>query len=215
MLRTAWTSRPGSRPGRRSPASSGRWLSTLHERRAPSGGPAFASRQRSVPLAHGRDPRELPRPRGWGRAARARSFPLQPRRSAGPRRPTRASTILRCGQRLFKHRGWPRSRSRRQVPPHDRCPAPYDSWSVRQRLPCWRAGRSGLSQIQADGVRLERVIEKYNGANFRLEQTRQRIHENEVRLSTARVSLKKAHRALNISHQYLRALAARTAADGA
>jgi cell wall-associated NlpC family hydrolase len=55
------------------------------------------------------------------------------------------------------------------------------------------------NQIQADGVRLEGVIEKYNGAKFRLDQTLQRIHENEVRLSTARVNLKKARHALNIS----------------
>ena len=55
------------------------------------------------------------------------------------------------------------------------------------------------NQIQADGVRLEAVIEKYNGARFRLEQTMQRIHENQVRLSTARVNLKKARHALNIS----------------
>ena len=55
------------------------------------------------------------------------------------------------------------------------------------------------NQIQADGVRLESVIEKYNGANFRLQQTLARIHENEVRLATARVNLKKARHALNIS----------------
>jgi cell wall-associated NlpC family hydrolase len=55
------------------------------------------------------------------------------------------------------------------------------------------------NQIQAEGVRLEGVIEKYNGAKFRLDQTLQRIHENQVRLSTARVNLKKARHALNIS----------------
>jgi cell wall-associated NlpC family hydrolase len=54
-------------------------------------------------------------------------------------------------------------------------------------------------QIQSDGQRLEGVIERYNGARFRLKQTMGRIHENEVRLATARVNLKNAHHALNIS----------------
>jgi len=54
-------------------------------------------------------------------------------------------------------------------------------------------------QIQSDGERLEATIEQYNGARFRLQQTMGRIHENEVRLSTARVNLKNAHHALNIS----------------
>jgi cell wall-associated NlpC family hydrolase len=54
-------------------------------------------------------------------------------------------------------------------------------------------------QIQSDGQRLEATIERYNGAKFRLQQTMGRIHENEVRLSTARVNLKNAHHALNIS----------------
>jgi peptidoglycan DL-endopeptidase CwlO len=54
-------------------------------------------------------------------------------------------------------------------------------------------------QIQSDGQRLEGVIERYNGAKFRLQQTMGRIHENEVRLATARVNLKKARHALNIS----------------
>ena len=57
----------------------------------------------------------------------------------------------------------------------------------------------GWAQIQSDGERLEGVIERYNGARFRLKQTMGRIHENEVRLSTARVNLKNAHHALNIS----------------
>jgi peptidoglycan DL-endopeptidase CwlO len=55
------------------------------------------------------------------------------------------------------------------------------------------------AQIQSDGQRLETVIERYNGARFRLQQTLTRIHENEVRLSTARVNLKHARHALNIS----------------
>src|SRR3954465_14602005 len=54
-------------------------------------------------------------------------------------------------------------------------------------------------QIQSDGQRLEATIERYNGAKLRLQQTMGRIHENEVRLSTARVNLKNAHHALNIS----------------
>ncbi len=53
--------------------------------------------------------------------------------------------------------------------------------------------------MQANGVRLEGVIERYNGAKLRLQQTMTRIHENEVRLSTARVNLKNARHALNIS----------------
>jgi cell wall-associated NlpC family hydrolase len=53
--------------------------------------------------------------------------------------------------------------------------------------------------MQASGVRLEGVIEKYNGASLRLQQTLGRIHENEIRLSTARVNLKNARHALNIS----------------
>ncbi len=55
------------------------------------------------------------------------------------------------------------------------------------------------AQIQSDGQRLETVIERYNGAQFRLQQTMGRIHENEVRLATARVNLAKARHALNIS----------------
>jgi cell wall-associated NlpC family hydrolase len=55
------------------------------------------------------------------------------------------------------------------------------------------------NQIQADGRRLEAVIERYNGAKYRLEQTMTSIHQNEVRLATARVNLKNARHALNIS----------------
>jgi cell wall-associated NlpC family hydrolase len=54
-------------------------------------------------------------------------------------------------------------------------------------------------QIQSDGQRLETTIERYNGARYRLSQTMAAIHENEVRLSTARVNLTKARHALNIS----------------
>jgi cell wall-associated NlpC family hydrolase len=55
------------------------------------------------------------------------------------------------------------------------------------------------AQIQSDGQRLETVIERYNGAQYRLQQTMTRIHENEVRLRTARVNLGNARHALNIS----------------
>jgi cell wall-associated NlpC family hydrolase len=55
------------------------------------------------------------------------------------------------------------------------------------------------AQIQANGVKLEKVIERYNGAQFRLQQTMKRIHENDVRLSAARTNLKHARHALNIS----------------
>ena len=43
------------------------------------------------------------------------------------------------------------------------------------------------------------MIERYNGAKLRLQQTMTRIDENQVRLSTARVNLDKARHALNIS----------------
>ena len=55
------------------------------------------------------------------------------------------------------------------------------------------------AQIQDDGQRLEGVIERYNGAKFRLGQTMNRIHQNEVRLKTAKVNLNKARHAMNIS----------------
>jgi cell wall-associated NlpC family hydrolase len=54
-------------------------------------------------------------------------------------------------------------------------------------------------EIQSNGQRLEATIERYNGAQFRLKQTMGRINENEVRLASARVNLKKAQHALNIS----------------
>ena len=55
------------------------------------------------------------------------------------------------------------------------------------------------AQIQANGMQLEKVIERYNGAQFRLQQTLKRIRENGVRLSAARNNLKHARHALNIS----------------
>jgi cell wall-associated NlpC family hydrolase len=54
-------------------------------------------------------------------------------------------------------------------------------------------------QIQANGVQLEKVIERYNGAQFRLQQTLKRINENDIRLKAARNNLKHARHALNIS----------------
>ena len=54
-------------------------------------------------------------------------------------------------------------------------------------------------QIQSDGQRLEGDDRALQRRAFRLKQTMGRIHENEVRLATARVNLKNAHHALNIS----------------
>ena len=69
------------------------------------------------------------------------------------------------------------------------------------------------SRSRATGERLEAVIERYNGARFRLKQTMGRIHENEVRLATARVNLKqRAPRAQRLAHQRLQESAARSAA---
>jgi cell wall-associated NlpC family hydrolase len=55
------------------------------------------------------------------------------------------------------------------------------------------------AQIQSNGVHLEKVIEQYNGAQLRLQQTMQRIHENDVRLAAARNNLTHARHALNVS----------------
>jgi peptidoglycan DL-endopeptidase CwlO len=55
------------------------------------------------------------------------------------------------------------------------------------------------AQIQANGVQLEKVIERYDGARFRLQQTLKSIHENDQRLSAARTNLNHARHALNIS----------------
>jgi cell wall-associated NlpC family hydrolase len=54
-------------------------------------------------------------------------------------------------------------------------------------------------QIQSDGERLEQTVERYNGARYRLSQTMERIEQNETRLASARVNLKKARHALNIT----------------
>jgi cell wall-associated NlpC family hydrolase len=55
------------------------------------------------------------------------------------------------------------------------------------------------SQIQDNGVQLEKVIERYNGAQYRLQQTMNRIHENDIRLAAARSNLTHARHALNVS----------------
>jgi cell wall-associated NlpC family hydrolase len=55
------------------------------------------------------------------------------------------------------------------------------------------------SQIQDNGVQLEKVIERYNGAQYRLQQTMKRIHENDIRLAAARSNLTHARHALNVS----------------
>jgi peptidoglycan DL-endopeptidase CwlO len=55
------------------------------------------------------------------------------------------------------------------------------------------------SQIQDNGVQLEKVIERYNGAQYRLQQTMKRIHENDIRLTAARSNLTHARHALNVS----------------
>ena len=60
-----------------------------------------------------------------------------------------------------------------------------------------RTGSGSRSRATASASRT--TIERYNGAKFRLQQTMGRIHENEVRLSTARVNLRNARHALNIS----------------
>jgi len=54
-------------------------------------------------------------------------------------------------------------------------------------------------QIQDNGVQLEKVIERYNGAQYRLQQTMKRIHENDIRLAAARNNLAHARHALNVS----------------
>jgi peptidoglycan DL-endopeptidase CwlO len=54
-------------------------------------------------------------------------------------------------------------------------------------------------QIQDNGVQLEKVIERYNGAQYRLQQTMKRIHENDIRLTAARNNLRHARHALNVS----------------
>ena len=53
------------------------------------------------------------------------------------------------------------------------------------------------ARMQSDGERLERVVERYNGARLRLAQTLSRIHNNEVVLRVTRVNLAKAEGALD------------------
>jgi cell wall-associated NlpC family hydrolase len=55
------------------------------------------------------------------------------------------------------------------------------------------------AQIQSDGKRLERVVERRNGARLRLSQTVSRIHNNETILSATRVNLARAEQALSAS----------------
>ncbi|MDP9258097.1 MAG: NlpC/P60 family protein [Actinomycetota bacterium] len=59
--------------------------------------------------------------------------------------------------------------------------------------------RRVLAQIQADGQRLEVVIERYDGARVRLAETMRRIDDNEVRLASARRNLRAARHALSVS----------------
>jgi cell wall-associated NlpC family hydrolase len=55
------------------------------------------------------------------------------------------------------------------------------------------------TQMQSDGRRLERVVERSNGARLRLAQTEDRIHQNQVVLAATRVNLAHAEHALSIS----------------
>ena len=52
------------------------------------------------------------------------------------------------------------------------------------------------AQIQSDGQRLERVVERSNGARLRLAQTEDRIHQNQMVLAATRVNLAHAEQAL-------------------
>jgi peptidoglycan DL-endopeptidase CwlO len=61
-----------------------------------------------------------------------------------------------------------------------------------------RADRA-WAQIQSDGRKLERVVERSNGARLRLAQTEDRIHQNQVVLAATRVNLAHAEHALSIS----------------
>jgi peptidoglycan DL-endopeptidase CwlO len=55
------------------------------------------------------------------------------------------------------------------------------------------------TQMQSDGRRLERVVERSNGARLRLAQTEDRIHQNQVVLAATRVNLAHAEHALSSS----------------
>jgi cell wall-associated NlpC family hydrolase len=55
------------------------------------------------------------------------------------------------------------------------------------------------TQIQSDGRRLERVVERSNGARVRLAQTDDRIHQNQMLLAATRVNLAHAEQALSAS----------------
>jgi cell wall-associated NlpC family hydrolase len=55
------------------------------------------------------------------------------------------------------------------------------------------------TQIQSDGQRLERVVERSNGARLRLARTEDAIHQNQVVLAATRVNLAHAEQALSAS----------------
>ena len=55
------------------------------------------------------------------------------------------------------------------------------------------------AQIQSDGQRLERVVERSNRARLRLAQTEDSIHQNQVVLAATRVNLARAEQALSAS----------------
>jgi cell wall-associated NlpC family hydrolase len=55
------------------------------------------------------------------------------------------------------------------------------------------------TQMQSDGKRLERVVERSNGARLRLSRTESRIRNNETILSATRVNLARAEQALSAS----------------
>jgi cell wall-associated NlpC family hydrolase len=55
------------------------------------------------------------------------------------------------------------------------------------------------ARIQSDGARLEQVVERANGAHFRLVRTESRIRNNQAVLSATRVNLAHSERALSAS----------------
>jgi cell wall-associated NlpC family hydrolase len=55
------------------------------------------------------------------------------------------------------------------------------------------------AQIEHDGARLERVVEKANGARFRLQQTESRIRSTQTILTVTRVNLARSEQALRAS----------------
>ena len=55
------------------------------------------------------------------------------------------------------------------------------------------------ARAQSEGRRLEVVVERYNGARVRLDETMQSLRNNEVRIASARRNLNAARHALNVS----------------